>query len=306
MKILLTGATGFLGSHIAEALLAAGYELLLTRRTNSDLSRCNVFVDQVRWTNTDFATFELDVYAFQPSVKKNAAWAGVSAKDRDIWSVQLNNLQYQQRLLDLAVQVGVKKIIGVGSQAEYGIFDGLINESHPTNPTSAYGASKLAGQLIMRTFCEEHEITWYWFRLFSCFGEKEAENWLIPAAIKNMMFNDHMDLTAGEQQYSYLYIKDVVNVFLSAVDTNAANGVYHIASDHLRSLKSILLTIKDYLNPNFQLNFGTLPYRKNQSMINGSINDKTHKTFGFFETSDFSKKLIQTIEFYKNIYNDRK
>ena len=63
----------------------------------------------------------------------------------------MNNLQYQQRLLDLAVQVGVKKIIGVGSQAEYGIFDGLINESHPTNPTSAYGASKLAGQLIRKT-----------------------------------------------------------------------------------------------------------------------------------------------------------
>ena len=99
MKILLTGATGFLGSHIAEALLAAGYELLLTRRTNSDLSRCNVFVDQVRWTNTDFATFELDVYAFQPSVIINAAWAGVSAKDRDIWSVQLMIQRLQTKII---------------------------------------------------------------------------------------------------------------------------------------------------------------------------------------------------------------
>lgn len=306
MKILLTGATGFLGSHIAEVLCTSGHELLLSRRVKSDLWRCTTFEDKVKWTNTDSDTFESDVLAFQPSVIINSAWEGVSASERDSWKSQIANLLYQQRLLDLAKQLNVKVFIGIGSQAEYGTFDGCIGEDYPTNPNTAYGTVKLAAQKIVKAFCVENHITWYWFRLFSCFGEREAENWLIPATIKNMMFEDHMDLTAGEQEYSYSYIKDVASVFLTAVGGEAESGIYHIASNNLRSLRSILTTIKEYLNPGFLLNFGVLPYRKNQSMINGSVNSKTRQAFGDFEKSDFSDKLIQTIEFYKTFYNDKR
>lgn len=306
MRILLTGATGFLGSHIAEVLCLSRHELLLTKRAASNLWRCASFEDQVKWTNTDSETFESEVLAFRPTVIINSAWNGVSARERDSWNEQLSNLHYQQRLLDLAKQLSVKVFIGIGSQAEYGTFDGCIDENYPANPNSAYGAVKLAAQEIVKAFCDTNSITWYWFRLFSCFGEREAENWLIPATIKNMVFKDHMDLTAGEQRYSYMYIKDVANVFLAAVNGKAESGVYHIASDKLRSLRSILTSIKQYLNPDFHLNFGVLPYRKNQSMINGSINLKTQKAFGIFDKSDFSEKLIQTIEYYKVVYNDKR
>lgn len=305
MKILLTGATGFLGSHIAEVLYCAGYELLLTKRIESSLWRCSTFIDKVKWSNTDLNTFESDVCEFRPDVIINSAWSGVSAKDREQWSVQLENLQYQQRLLDLAVKIGVKKIIGIGSQAEYGLFDGCINELYSAIPTSAYGAVKLSSLTILRTFCEENHITWHWFRLFSCFGEREDENWLIPATIRNMLSTDKMDLTLGEQQYSYLYIKDVANIFLSAIENTAESGVYHIAANVQRPLKDILLEMRDYLNPMFKLNFGALPYRKNQSMINGSINTKTQNAFGVIETSDFKEKLIQTIEYYKGFYGNK-
>lgn len=306
MRVLLTGATGFLGSHIAESLLDRGYKLLLSKRDSSDLWRCTSFKEKVSWINNDSVTFEKEVLDFKPEVIINAAWDGVAAANRDIWTVQVENLLQQQRLLDLAAKIGVQKFIGIGSQAEYGKFDGKIDETFPTNPNSAYGAVKLAAYNILRTFCEEHKIVWYWFRLFSCFGEREAENWLIPATIKNMLTKNNMDLTPGEQQYSYLYVKDVANLITCAVDSTAKEGVYHIASDQLRSLKEILLEIKKNLNPDFNLNFGAFPYRENQSMINGSINIKTQGAFGKFETSDFNKKIIQTIDYYKKYFNNER
>ena len=61
MKILLTGATGFLGSHIAETLSTHGHELLLAKRTKSDLWRCASLENKVKWTNSDSDAFELDV-----------------------------------------------------------------------------------------------------------------------------------------------------------------------------------------------------------------------------------------------------
>lgn len=305
--ILLTGATGFIGSHIAETLSNAGYKLLLTKRTSSDLWRCASFIEKAKWTNIDDDdSFEKDVCNFTPEVIINCAWDGVSAKNRNIWFIQINNLLLQQRLLELAEKTGVKKIIGIGSQAEYGNFNGKIDENYPTNPDSSYGAAKLAAYIILKAFCEENNLKWYWFRVFSCFGERESENWLIPTTIKNILSNTEMDLTQGEQQYSYLYIKDLATLISNAVESNADSGIYNIASDNLRSLKSILLKIKDYINPDFKMNFGAIPYRKNQSMINGSINTKAQQAFGQFETSNFDDVLKQTIEFYKKFYNEKR
>lgn len=304
-KVLLTGASGFLGSHIVEILKNAGYQLLLAKRDKSDLWRCASFVNEVNWTNTDSTSFETDVCTFRPDVIIHAAWDGVAAKNRDEWATQIDNLPYQQRLLNVAVRSGVKKIIGIGSQAEYGHFDGYVDESYPANPTSAYGAVKTASQIILKTFCEENDIKWYWFRLFSCFGEKEGANWLIPATIKNMMTTDKMDLTWGEQQYAYSYIKDVAMIFLSATKSDAESGIYNIAADKLHSIRDVLLIIRDYLNPQFNLNFGALPYRRKQSMINGSVNTKTTRAFGAVRVSGFREKLIQTVEYYKGIYDER-
>lgn len=299
-KILLTGASGFLGSHIVETLKDAGCQLLLTKRNKSNLWRCTSFINGVKWTDTDSDNFEIDVCKFSPDVIIHAAWDGVAAKNRDEWHTQVDNLSYLQHLLNIAAKTGVKKIIGVGSQAEYGRFDGFVNEEYPTNPTSAYAAYKVASQVIIKTFCEENNIKWYWFRLFSCFGERESENWLIPATIKNMMFNDNMDVTAGEQQYAYSYVKDVARIFLSAIENDAENGIYNIGADKLHSIKELLLMIKEYLNPHFKLNFGALPYRRNQSMVNGSVNTKTTNSFGHVSVSNFKEKLIQTIDYYKN------
>ncbi|NDV58029.1 NAD(P)-dependent oxidoreductase [Bacteroides sp. 519] len=305
-KVLITGASGFLGSHIVEALNETDYQLLLTKRNQSNLSSCTSFIDKVKWTNTDSSNFEKEIIDFSPDIIIHAAWNGVAAKNRDEWSTQVDNLQYLQRLLNIAAKSGVKKFIGVGSQAEYGHFDGYVDESFPTNPTSAYGAYKVAAQVIIKTFCEEKNMQWYWFRLFSCFGERESENWLIPSVIKNMIETDKMDLTGGEQQYAYSYIKDVARIFLSAIESNAESGIYNIAADELHSIKEILLTIREYLNPQFKLNFGALPYRRKQSMINGSKNTKTNTAFGQVSISDFKEKLIQTIEFYKALYNNDK
>lgn len=302
MRILLTGSSGFIGSHIAEVLHNKGHKLLLTKRGTSHLWRCASFIEGVEWVDCESANFEKEVQSFNPQIIINAAWNGVSAKDRDNWQIQIDNLKFQQLLLDFSDICEIKKYIGIGSQAEYGTFDGIINENFPTNPNSAYGVIKLSAQIIVKAFCERNNIKWYWFRLFSAFGEKESENWLIPSAIKKMINNKSMDLTPGEQKYSYLYVQDIANLFQIAVESNADCGVYHIASDEVRQLKTILENIKEKVSPSFKLNFGALPYRTNQSMINGSDNSKTKKAFGNYELSDFNEAINRTVEYYKTYF----
>jgi nucleoside-diphosphate-sugar epimerase len=301
MKILVTGATGFLGSHIAENLLLNGFELILTKRNNSDLKNCNSFLSKVVWVNTDSNFWIDDVIQFNPTVIIHAAWNGVSSSKREDWNSQLSNLDFLYHLLKIHNKCHIRKFIALGSQAEYGQLEGKITEEYPLNPTSSYGAMKLSVLELLKLFCNENNIDWFWLRVFSIFGEREDEKWLIPSVIKKMLSKStEMDFTLGEQKYAYLYVGDFAESITKVVKTDGPSGIYNISSDKPLILRDLLLMIRNNINPHFELKFGALPYRLNQPMhIEGDIT-KFNNTFGPIDNSAFDIKLKRVINSYVN------
>lgn len=292
MRILLTGATGFLGSHIAENLQDANHDLLLTKRQCSSLVNCDSFGSKLEWVNTDSFDWVQKAIQFEPDVIIHAAWNGVSSSNREDWKEQLTNLDFIYHLLKIAEKSQVKKFIALGSQAEYGQFEGKVDEDYPLNPTSSYGAVKLAAMTIIKMFCFEHNIDWYWLRVFSIFGERESQNWLLPSVISKMKSDcQEMDFTVGEQKYAYLYVKDFADSISKVLNRQGASGIYNLSSDKAISLKDLLLMVREKVNPNFKLNFGRIPYRLNQSMHIEGDTTKFNQTFGCIETSNFEEKL---------------
>ncbi len=297
-KVLLTGATGFLGSHIAEELVVRNYDLLLTKRKSSSLWRCKTFFDKACWINIDESDWKAVAKEFKPDIIINAAWDGVDAGGREQWERQLNNILFQQDLLEIALYARVKKIIGLGSQAEYGNFTAVVDEEFPVNPQTAYGAIKLACLQILKTFCQLNNIDWYWLRIFSVFGEKESQNWLIPSVIKNMLTGSSMELTQCEQQYSYVYVKDLSKIFSAIIEKTPLVGVYNLCAEEPIRLRSMIEMIKYQVNPDFNLLFGALPYRTNQCMLNHGSTKKLRENIIILDNSDFELKLSQTVSSY--------
>jgi nucleoside-diphosphate-sugar epimerase len=201
-------------------------------------------------------------------------------------------------LLDVAKAVGVKKIIFLGSQAEYGNIDGKISEEHKANALNAYGSIKLACQEIVKTYCETNTINWIWLRLFSLFGEKENQNWLIPSLIQSMLTTQQMDFTPGDQKYAYLYVKDFALILDKIIAMPIESGVYNISSNETRTIKSLLEDIRNYINPAFLLNFGALQYRKNQSMHMEGEMSKLWSQIGEVEMTDYNKALHNSLNYY--------
>ena len=300
MKILLTGATGFLGSHIAENLISHNFELILTKREHSSLKNCQSFQNKVTWVDTDTVLWVDEIIEFKPDMIIHAAWNGVSSIYREDWESQLTNIDFMYQLLKIAERSNVKKFISLGSQAEYGQFEGKITEEYPLNPTSSYGAVKLAVSELLKAFCTEKQINWYWLRVFTVFGERENEKWLIPSFINKMLSEcSEMDFTLGEQKYAYLYIADFADSIASVVIQDAPTGIYNVSSDHPIRLKDLLMIIRDNINPGFNLNLGALTYRPNQSMHIEGDSTKFNKAFGQINTSDFTNKLERVINFYR-------
>ncbi|HQA86000.1 MAG TPA: NAD(P)-dependent oxidoreductase [Bacteroidales bacterium] len=305
-KILITGVTGFLGSHIAEHFVLKNYHIMGLKRSTSSISKCAGFFDKLSWLNIDETEWKQKAVLFKPDFIVHTAWTGVTSNARNDWGTQIQNIDLLYSILQIAEEVKIKKIIGLGSQAEYGCLNAVVDENYPTNPDTAYGAIKLACSELMKTFCESKSIDWYWLRLFSFFGEREDESWLIPSVIKKMMTSSSMDLTPGEQRYAYLYVKDFAKAIENIIEYSSKSGIYNLSSDKAISLKTLLNMIKNIVNPNFELNFGALPYRVNQSMlIEGDIT-KFNSEICKIDTSRFDEKLMKTIKYYRIKFKNEK
>lgn len=298
-KVLITGVTGFLGSHIAENLVANNIQVIGLKRKFSDIWRCQEFATKIIWVDIDDEGLfkeELVKHSFDTII--HGAWIGVESNERDNWSVQSKNISFLVELLDVAKQVGLKKFIFLGSQAEYGNINGKISEEEKTEALNAYGSIKLACLEIVKTFCNSNDINWIWLRLFSLFGEKENQNWLIPSLTESMLTAKQMDFTPGEQKYAYLYVKDFALILNKIINMPLQSGVYNISSSETRTIKSLVEDIRDYINPEFILNFGVLNYRNNQSMHMEGDMMKLCSQIGKIEFTDYKVSLHNTLNYY--------
>jgi UDP-glucose 4-epimerase len=298
-KVLVTGITGFLGSHIAENLVANDIQVIGLKRSGSDIWRCREFESKIHWVDIDDnGSFKEELTKLSFDTLIHGAWIGVEANDRDNWSLQSKNISFLVDLLEVAKEVGVKKFIFLGSQAEYGIITGKISEDHKVNALNAYAGVKLACLEIVEAFCKAHDINWIWLRLFSLFGEKENENWLIPSLIKSMLHNKEMDFTSGEQKYAYLYVKDFASILNKIIMMPVHSGIYNVSSNKTRTVKSLIEDIRNAVNPKFILNFGALNQRNNQSMhMEGDILKLTAQ-IEEIEFTDYTIALQNTIQYY--------
>jgi UDP-glucose 4-epimerase len=297
--VLITGITGFLGSHIAENLLKHNFTIIGLKRKDSNTWRCDSFKSEIIWVDIDGEkNYKNEILKYTIDTIIHGAWIGVDEIERNNWNLQSKNINFLIELLIIAKELSLKKFIFLGSQAEYGNIDGIITEEHNCEALSAYGSVKLACLELFQTFSKNNNIIWIWLRLFSLFGEKENDTWLIPSLINKIKNENQMDFTQGEQKYAYLYVKDFASIIekISVLPINS--GIYNISSDNVSSIRTIVEQIRNKINPDFQLNFGVLKYRENQSMhIQGSIS-KLIDQIGDIEFTDFSVAIENTIRYY--------
>jgi len=304
MNILITGATGFIGSHIAEKSINNGHKVIALKQPLSSIDRCKDFSDRIIWIDfIDNIEFMVQILSeFNPKIFIHCAWKGVNAEERNSVLVQTENILFFAKLLLISQRIGIKKIIVLGSQAEYGYFTGRINESVICNPITPYGIIKYSSSLLLKQFAEQNNLEWYWLRLFSVYGPKEGPNWLIPSVISHIIFKKTIDLTPCEQMYDYIYVEDLANAIVSICNCDANHsGVYNLSSNQSYKLIDVLNFIENYIGTEGSyLRFGAIPYREKQIMHYEGDSTKFYQTFRFNAEHNLKNGLIKTIEYFKD------
>jgi nucleoside-diphosphate-sugar epimerase len=303
MKILVTGATGFIGSNIVKELFNLGHEIYATHRTSSSFQKVIALKSKVNWINTDSKNWKETIKASKIDQLIHVAWGGIEAGDRNNWDLQIKNFSLSKDYFDLAKECGFSKVIGFGSQAEYGLYDLPSSELTLPKPNDAYGAVKLMTYNYLRSIFLDSETAWYWIRVYSVFGDGENPQWLIPSVISTLLKKEDLRLTECEQEYNYLHIEDFVNYFIAIVeDDQNQSGVYNICNKQTIILKDLLNKIAEILQVSSRyLKFGVIPYRNPQSMFISGTNSKFMNYFPKYQEleNNLTDGLIKTIRLYK-------
>ena len=228
MKVTVLGATGFLGSWAARALIADGHEVRALVRPDSDSWRIDT-IHGLEKQRLNAATWPAVLASDPPHTLLSLDWEGVAARERDDDDVQARNLSRQATLYAAALNGGTQRIVGTGSQAEFGPVDGPIDEDRDPSPQTAYGRAKVSAHAALADAAAAAGAEHVWARVFSVFGPLETGDWLLPKITTAGATGEPLSMSSATQPWSYLFAADAGRALAVLATNPAAAGTYNVA-----------------------------------------------------------------------------
>ena len=307
-RYFVTGATGFLGSFLVRRLICEGHDVsVMVREPQSASSReLMTLLPTLHIVQGDLDNLDPlgDVLReMRPDAILHLAWNGIDALARNSTGQLIQNVQSTLTLLDLCRSSGCPVFAGFGSQAEYGIADGVLHEDSPCRPITAYGVAKHALSELALKFGEITSTRVLWFRIFSAYGPHDHPNHLLPSLITSMLRGTCPPLTAGEQTWDYLYAEDAVKGILAALNAVDACGIFNLASGQQYSLRHVIESVRDLVDSSIHLKFGELPYRRDQVMMLAGSVDRLRDATGWRPEVSLEEGLKETVAWYRQTYS---
>lgn len=268
MKILLTGAAGFIGAALARLLVREGCQVFAAVRPESDLWRLQGLTDSLTLIPCDLLVpdqLAACVARARPELCFHLAWYAQPGK----YLASPLNLQHLVAGVDLAEQLaknGCRRLVVAGTCAEYNLEQGYLSESSPLAPTTLYAASKVALHTALAPYAAQLGLELAWARIFYVYGPCEDERRFIPAVITSLLRGEPTRLTPGDQVRDYLHVDDVASA-LWAVGRSRLEGAVNIGSGLPVTNRQVALLLGDILGRSELVKFGDLPYRPGDPMF---------------------------------------
>ncbi|WP_273277822.1 SDR family oxidoreductase [Methanothrix soehngenii] len=235
-KIVITGGAGFIGSHIAEALVE-DHEVVIVdnlddyysptlKQRNLDCIMEKGDLDFVQGDITDLDLLRNVIDDTVDYVFHEAAQAGVRISVEDPFKPNNVNVLGTLNVLKASLDAGVRRVINASSSSVYGKVQYLpFDEAHPTMPVSPYGVSKLAAEHYCRVFYEVYGLPTVSLRYFTVYGPRMRPDLAISIFTRKMHASEPITVFGdGEQTRDFTYIDDIVRANLKLLGTDAADG----------------------------------------------------------------------------------
>lgn len=302
MKTLILGGAGFIGSHLAEALLAQGHEVRIFDRPHiqipAELKECH----GIEWMQGDFLSVadiqaavdgvELIFHLVSTTLPKNS-------NDDPGYDVGTNVIG-SLHLLDAAVRLGIRKIVFISSGGTiYGIPGQIpIPETHPTDPLVSYGISKLAIEKYLKLYHELHGLDYAVLRVANPYGERQRTDMAqgaVAVFAKKALAGETIEIWGdGSVTRDYIYIADLIEAFVLAASYQGQERIFNIGGGHGLSLNQLLATLEELLARPVNRRF--LPARNFDVPVNILDITRAREVLGWAPRTPFKVGLQRTLQ----------
>lgn len=260
--VLITGATGFIGSRLTARLVEQGREVWALIRPGSDTGRIRELLPALRIISGQLGrpeAWNLGAEEKVPPLCVHLAWYAEPGRYLD----GIENLELLHDSLKMAQFVaarGCRRLVAAGTSYEYDTTFGTLAEATPTRPNCLYAAAKLSLFQLLSHLLPRWGMELAWARLFNPYGPGEDSRRLVPSLILALLEDREAPLTGGEQVRDFLHVDDLAAALAEVAQGNL-QGPVNIGSGKPLAVKELAASLGRLLGKQKLLKFGALPYR---------------------------------------------
>jgi nucleoside-diphosphate-sugar epimerase len=266
MKVLVTGASGYIGQHLITNILHEKIDIIASASSEKSIDKFK-WKNDVKYVSLDIFNYDnsLNLFKYFDSPDKviHLAWRGLPNYN-DKFHFE-NNLPKDVQFLTNLITNGAKDITVAGTCFEYGLQEGSLLEEMETYPCTYYGLAKDSLRKYLELLSLQHKFKLKWLRLFYSFGDGQSEKSilsLLKMAIQNKLTS--FEMSGGEQIRDYLPIEIMTQKIIDVSLKSDYAGILNICSGNPTKLKDFIF---EYLqDQNIELKFGVFPYNKYEPM----------------------------------------
>lgn len=258
MRVLVTGADGFIGRNTLALLVQAGFEvhaLCWQQQPNQ--------MEGIHWHRADLMQAKPvdDLLAeIKVSHLLHLAWYTAHGK---FWNAPENKdwVAASFELLKGFAKHGGKRVVMAGSCAEYDWSEGICSEQlTPYKPNTLYGASKHGLYEMAAAYCAQNDVSFAWGIVFFLYGPGEHIDRFVPAVINGLLNGEKVPCSDGHQLRDFMHVSDVASAFVALLNSEVQDSV-NIASGQTHTLKETGERLMELIGRRGQVEFGALPNR---------------------------------------------
>jgi nucleoside-diphosphate-sugar epimerase len=305
-SVLVTGADGFIGSHLTRRLVAEGADVhVLTSEVSS------VFPQRIVDLHGSITVHEgnlMDRGAMDSIARASrpkyifhlAAYTHVGKSWQRVDECIQANIQGTVNLLQALADTGYERFVNTGTSEIYGDIDVPFREDAIVNPISPYSVSKYAAERFCRLFHRAYGWPIVLLRPFNAYGPSQSPDRVIPEIIVRGLRKDELAMTQGVQTREFNYVEDLAEGFILAATTQGVEGeIFNIGGGEEITMREVATTILDLMGNPIEPKFGALPERPTEIMRMYCDSSKARERLGWAPKHSLRDGIAKTIEWYR-------
>lgn len=309
-RVFVTGATGFIGSHLVRRLVNAGADVHILLRNNSSTYRINDVIKRLHLWHvdiTDYKSLCLCYREIKPEIIFHlAVFRNVERVPELIEPMFEINLRGTANLLRAIADEGVvlECFINTGTCEEYGDGPVPFEETQRESPVSPYSASKVAATYLCQMLFKTKGMPIVTLRPFLTYGPYQLSDMFVPSLISHCIQGKNFSMTLGDQTREFNYIDDIIDAYLLVPGRKDAIGeIINIGNGIEYNVRDVGDKIISMMKSKNQLLVGSLPKRPGEARNFYCNNEKAKRLLGWSSKISLDDGLKRTIKWYRSNYN---